>query len=193
MGKLIGKTNRGVIVTTLVVLIVVSYLVVLLISQKQAIPDIRDACQAYVDADAAWRILPENFINGQSAPAESEVKKYADSLEPEISPYYADNQAIRETAVTAVYMQLDLQIKTGRIYTSYENRNVKYSAFTFRDNTVTVDFTTQTVAEYIDIATGSTEPVRESVESSNQITLQKEDGKWKIVFDSSSVQNMGGY
>ena len=193
MGKLIRKTNRGTIVTSLVLLLVIGYLVVLSINQKQALPDIKDACQAYVEADAAWRIIPKDIYDGKTAPTESEVKKYADSLEPEISPFYANNQSIRETAVTVVYMHLDLQIITGRIYTSYENRNIRYSAFTFRDNTVTVDFTTQTVTEYIDIAAGSAEPVRESFESSNQITLQKEDGKWKIVYDSLSVQNMGGY
>lgn len=193
MGKIIRKTNRGIIVTSLVILLVVCYLVVLSINQKQALPDIKNACQTYVEADAAWRILPENFIDGQTAPTDSEVKKYADSLEPEISPYYTDNQSIRENAVGSVYLNLKLQIMTGRIYTSYVNNNIKFGAVTFRDNTATVDFTTQTVTEYMDIASGSTEPVRESAESTNQITLQKEDGKWKIIYASLSVQNMGGY
>lgn len=193
MGKLIRTTNRGLIVTFLVVLLVSGYLIVLTINQRQAVPEIRDACQAYVDADAAWRILPENFINGQTAPTDSEVRKYADSLEPEISRYYTENQSIRESAVGGVYLNLQLQIMTGRLYTSYENRNIKFSSFSFRDNTVTVSFTTQTVTEYVDIASGTTEPVRESAESTNQITLQKEDGKWKIVYASLSVQNMGGY
>jgi len=193
VGKIIRKTNRGIIVTSLVMLLVVCYLVVLSINQKQALPDIKNACQTYVEADAAWRVLPENFINGQTAPTDSEVKKYADSLESEISPYYTDNQSILENAVGSVYLNLKLQIMTGRIYTSYANNNIQFGAVTFRDNTATVDFTTQTVTEYIDIASGTTEPVRESAESTNQITLQKEDGKWKIVYASLSVQNMGGY
>jgi hypothetical protein len=192
VGKIIRKTNRGVIVTSLVLLLVVGYLVVLSINQKKDVPVIKDACQAYVEADAAWRVLPENFISGKTAPADSEVKKYADSLEPEISPYYADNQSIRENAVSSLYMNLKLQIMTGRIYTSYANNNIQFGAVTFRDNTVTVNFTTQTVTEYMDIASGSSEPVHESVGSSNQIILQKEDGKWKIIYASLSVQNMGG-
>lgn len=193
MGKFIRKINRGIIVTYLVIFLVSCYLIVLSNNQRQAVPDIKNACQTYVEADAAWRVLPENFIDGQTAPTDSEVKKYADSLEPEISPYYTDNQSIRENAVGSVYLNLKLQIMTGRIYTSYENRNIKFVVVTFRDNTVTVDFTTQTVTEYVDIASGPTEPVRESAESTNQITLQKEDGKWKIVYASLSVQNMGGY
>jgi len=193
VGKFIRKINRGIIVTYLVIFLVSGYLIVLSNNQRQAVPEIRDVCQAYVDADAAWRILPENFINGQTAPTDSEVKKYADSLEPEISPYYTDNQSILENAVGSVYLNLKLQIMTGRIYTSYANNNIRFGAVTFRDNTATVDFTTQTVTEYIDIASGSTEPVRESAESTNQITLQKEDGKWKIIYASLSVQNMGGY
>ncbi|MEI8199545.1 MAG: hypothetical protein WCG21_05765 [Eubacteriales bacterium] len=193
MGKFIRKINRGIIVTSIVVLLVVGYLVVLSINQKQAVPVIKDACQAYVEADAAWRVLPENFIDGQTAPTDSEVKKYADSLEPEISRYYTENQSILENAVGSVYQNLKLQIMTGRIYTSYANNNIKFQAVTFHDNTVTVDFTTQTVTEYVDVAAGSAEPVRESAESTNQITLQKEDGKWKIIYASLSVQNMGGY
>jgi len=193
VGKFIRKINRGIIVTYLVIFLVAGYLIFLSINQKQAVPVIKDACQAYVEADAAWRVLPENFIDGQTAPTDSEVKKYADSLEPEISPYYTDNQSIRENAVGSVYLNLKLQIMTGRIYTSYANNNIKFGAVTFRDNTATVDFTTQTVTEYVDIASGSTEPVRESAESTNQIILQKEDGKWKIVYASLSVQNMGGY
>jgi len=193
VGKIIRKINRGIIVTYLVIFLVCGYLIVLSNNQKQAVPEIRDVCQAYVDADAAWRILPENFINGQTAPTDSEVKKYADSLEPEISPYYTDNQSIRENAVGSVYLNLKLQIMTGRIYTSYANNNIQFGAVTFRDNTATVDFTTQTVTEYVDIASGSTEPVREMTQSANQVTLQKEDGKWKIIYASLSVQNMGGY
>jgi len=193
VGKFISKINRGIIVTYLVIFIVSGYLIVLSNNQRQAVPEIRGVCQAYVDADAAWRILPENFINGQTAPTDSEVRKYADSLEPEISRYYTDNQSISESAVDAVYLNLQQQIMAGRLYTSYENRNIKFGAVTFRNNTATVDFTTQTVTEYVDIASGSTEPVRDMAESTNQITLQKEDGKWKIVYASLSVQNLGGY
>lgn len=193
MGNFIRKINRGIIVTSLIIFLVAGYLIFLSINQKQAVPVIKDACQTYVEADAAWRVLPKNFIDGQTAPTDSEVKKYADSLEPEISPYYTDNQSIRENAVGSVYLNLKLQIMTGRIYTSYANNNIKFGAVTFRDNTATVDFTTQTVTEYMDIASGSIEPVRESAESTNQITLQKEDGKWKIIYASLSVQNMGGY
>jgi len=193
VGKFISKINRGIIVTYLVIFLVCGYLIVLSNIQKQSVPEIRDACQAYVDADAAWRILPENFINGQTAPTDSEVRKYADSLEPEISRYYTDNQSISESAVDTVYLNLQQQIMTGRLYTSYENRNIIFGVVTYRDNTATVDFTTQTVTEYVDIASGSTEPVREMAESANQVTLQKEDGKWKILYALLPIQNMGWY
>ena len=193
MGKLFGKINRGIIVTVVVLVIVVSYLIIHSAIQKSELPDIKEACVAYVQADTSWHVLPENLRNGQTTPTDSEIQKYADSLEPEVIAYYADNTTVRENAMASVIMNLQVPLLQGRTNTSYENNNVKFGTINFRDNTVTVDFTTQAVTEYIDTASGSASPARVSGIMNNQIILQKEGGEWKIVYASLSMSDTGGY
>lgn len=193
MGKLFGKINRGIIVTIVVLVIVISYLVIHSAIQKSELPDIKEACVTYVQADAEWHVLPENLRNGQTTPTDSEIQKYADSLEPEVIAYYADNATVRENAMASVLMNLQVPLLQGRINTSFENGNVKFGTITFRDNTVTVNFTTQAATEYIDTASGSTTPARVSGIMNNQIILQKEGSEWKIIYASLSMSDTGGY
>jgi len=45
--------------------------------------------------------------------------------------------------------------------------------------------------ESLNLAAGDTAPVRQSLRSSDTITLQKEDGAWKVVYAYINTGDMG--
>lgn len=192
MGKLFRNINRGFLVTAVVILLVNIYLIGLSMYQRKSEPVIKSACESYVTADAAWHIMPEEFVSQEAVTSDDELQKYADSLRPDITAYYIDNELILDSAVSTVSQNLLIQDYRGVFMTSYVNSIIKFNSITFRDNTATVDFTSQLTVEFLDTAAGSTEPDRESGRASNQMILQKEDGIWKIVY-ANLGSDMGGY
>jgi hypothetical protein len=76
--------------------------------------------------------------------------------------------------------------------TSCANSIIKFDSITFRDNTATVDFTSQLTVDFLDTSAGPAEPDHVSGMAANQIILQKEDGIWKIVY-ANLGSDMGGY
>lgn len=192
MGKLFRNINRGFLVTAVVILLVNIYLIGLNIYQSNSVPVIKSACESYVTADAAWHIVPEEFVGKAAITPDDELQKFADSLRPDISTYYIDNELILDGAVSTVSQYLQIQDYRGVFMTSYANSIIKFNSITFRDNTATVDFTSQITVDFLDTAAGSTEPSRVSGRAANQIILQKEDGIWKIVY-ANLGSDMGGY
>lgn len=192
MGKLFRKVNRGILVTFVVILLVTGYLIGLNIYQSKSVPAIKSACESYVTADAVWHIVPEEFVGEATVTPDDELQKFADSLRPDISTYYIDNELILDSAVSTVSEYLQVQDYRGVFMTTCANSIIKFDNITFRDNTATVDFTSQVTVDFLDTAAGSTEPDRVSGMASNRIILQKEDGKWKIVY-AVLGSDMGGF
>jgi len=76
--------------------------------------------------------------------------------------------------------------------TTCANSIIKFDSITFRDNTATVDFTSQVTVDFLDTAAGSKESDHVTEMAANRIILQNEDGKWKIVY-AVLGSDMGGY
>ena len=192
MGKLFRNINRGFLVTAVVILLVNIYLIGLNIYQSQSEPAIKSACESFVTADAAWRIVPDKFVGEATVTPDVELQKFADSLKTDISAYYIDNELILDNAVSTVSDYLRIQDYRGVFMTSYTNSILKFDSITFRDNTATVDFTSRITTDFLNTAVDSTETDHVSVMAANQIILQKEDGIWKIVYANLGLDR-GGY
>ena len=182
MRKLFRNINRGFIVTAVVILLVNIYLIGLNIYQSQSEPAIKSACESYVTADAGWHIVPEEFVGGATITPDAELQKFSDSLRPDISTYYIDNELILDSAVSTVSEYLQVQDYRGVFMTSCANSIIKFDSIIFRDNTAIVNFTSRITVDFLDTAADSKERDHESGMAANQMILQKEDGIWKIVY-----------
>ena len=192
VGKLFRNINRGFLVTAVVILLVNIYLIGLNIYQSKSEPAIKSACESFVTADAAWRIVPDKFVGEATVTPDAELQKFADSLRSDISTYYIDNDLILDNAVSTVSDYLRVQDYRGIFMTAYENSIIKFDSITFRDNTATVHFTSRITVDFLDTSAGSAETDHVSDMAANQMILQKEDGIWKVVY-AYLGSDIGGY
>lgn len=192
MGKILRKLNRGAIVTTVVLLAVVIYLVALNIAQQKDKEDIMTACEAFLLADADWRVLPVDYKNGETRLPEDQFNQFLADMKADKAKYYVSNQAALENDLIYLNGTLNTQ-NEGMVplITSFENRIIKFSDISFNGNSATVTIDTQVVVESLNLAAGETVPSRQSPKSSDELTLQKEDGIWKIVYAYINTGDMG--
>jgi len=192
MGKILRKLNRGAIVTTVVLLAVVIYLVALNITQQKDKEDIMTACEAFLQADADWRVLPVDYKNGETRLPEDQFNQFLADMKADKAKYYISNQAALENDLVYLNGTLNTQ-NEGMVplITSFENRIIKFSNISFNGNSVSVTIDTQVAVESLNLAAGDTAPVRQSLRSSDTITLQKEDGAWKVVYAYINTGDMG--
>ena len=193
MGKILRKLNRGAIVTAVVLLAVAVYLAALDIAHQKDQEDIKTACEAFLLADADWRVLPVDYENGQTRLTEDQFNQFLADMKADKAKYYVANQAALDNDLIYLNDALHSQNEgMTALTTSFENRILAFSAISFDGNSVSVTVDTQVAIESRNFAAGETAPVRQSVSSSDSITLQKEDGIWKIVYAYINTSDMGG-
>lgn len=193
MGKILRKLNRGAIVTAVVLLAVAVYLVALNIAQQKDQEEIKTTCEAFLLADADWRVLPVDYENGQTRLPEDQFNQFLADMKSDKAKYYVANQAALDNDLIYLNQTLTSQNEgMTALTTSFENKILKFSVISFDGDSVYVTVDTQVAIESRNFAAGETAPVRQSVNSSDSITLQKEDGTWKIVYAYINTVDMGG-
>jgi len=192
MGKFLRKLNRGAIVTAVVLLAVAVYLAALNIVQQKDQEDIKTTCEAFLLADADWRVLPVDYENGQTRLPEDQFNQFLADMKSDKAKYYVANQAALDNDLIYLNESLTSQNEgMTALTTSFENRILTFSSISFDGDSVYVTVDTQVAIESLNFAAGETAPVRQSVSSSDSITLQKEDGIWKIVYAYINTGGMG--
>lgn len=193
MGKFIRKLNRGAIVSYVVLMSVALYLVALNVMQEREKPDIKAVCEAFVQADAAWRVLPVDYQNGETQMTEEEMTQFQSDMASDLDKYYVTNQIAFQNYLEGL-TSLQNARNVGKIplVTGFDSTIMKFTGFTFEGNTVTVSFETQISVESLNFAAGETSPSRTSGRVGNDISMQKENGEWKIVYANISTDKMGG-
>jgi hypothetical protein len=193
MLQFLRKVNRGLIVSAAVFMAVVIYLVALSIMQQRDKQDIKDVCEAFVQEDAFWRVLPVDYEGGAVQISEEEMDQFQSDMRDALSPYYIQNDAAIDNSLSVLYAKLDNQNDgVEPLVRSVDSAIVKYTDFSFDGNNVKVTFDMQVAVESVFPAAGNSTPSRSSTKVSNQITLQKLDGEWKIVYAYIATDNMGG-
>jgi len=192
MGKFLRKLNRGAIVTAVVLLAVAVYLAALNIVQQKDQEDIKTTCEAFLLADADWRVLPVDYENGKTRLPEDQLNQFLADMKSDKAKYYVANQAALDNDLIYLNESLTSQNEgMTALTTSFENRILTFSSISFDGDSVYVTVDTQVAIESLNFAAGETAPVRQSVSSSDSITLQKEDGIWKIVYAYINTGGMG--
>lgn len=193
MVQFLRKENRGVIVSAVVLLAVVIYLVTLSIMQQRDKQDIKAVCESFVQEDALWRVLPVDYEGGAVRISDEEMDQFQSDLTDALSTYFIENDAAIDNSLSILYTQLENQNDGFEpLATGFDSAIVKYTDFSFDGSNVKVTFDMQIAVESVYPSDGNSTPSRTSTKVSNQITLQKVDGEWKIVYVYISKENTGG-
>ena len=173
------KINKGFILTMIVLICLVIYLISVEVTRGAEKPNIEAACKEYIE-----------FIN-------KAIVSKDENLKQKLEEKMIDN----EIAINMQKDTIESFIKDGNnipnsSITKFDKELAKIKKFVFDDNQVTITITSKVEEEikYLDEENKEKSKIQKIETGEETITLQKVEGKWKIVYaDLQYADYSGGY
>ncbi len=182
--RTLSKINRGAILTAGVLLVVISYLITNAMLQNSEKPVIRQICEAYVQKEISYNMLPTEYRTDKPAMSAVALEKYLTMMKADIIAFYPSNEQFYRFVIQNITGDLTNQSKGSGVVFSYTKTIIRYDEMLFDGDTVDVRFTCNTVMEAQAQGIGSTVKEKTSSETQDNVILQKIDGQWKVVYAS---------
>lgn len=178
--KIWKKINKGLLLTIIVLIVLIIYLKGV---EKQREADktaIKTSCEEYINLIDNLMVLPEDMQNL----SEENEQKIQDNINNELKKVMIDNEDAIELQSQYV-LEIVKQSNENKIITNCKKNIDKISKYEFDGDQVVVKFSSnlETSYKYINTETNEEEE-KQNIQSTSrdEITLQKVDGKWKIVY-----------
>ena len=181
--KVLKKINKGLILTIIVLAALLIYISGVEKQRNADKPDIRKECEDFILLTDKYVVLPEDMQ--KSEVSEEKVNEYVNQMKSDVEKVMISNtEAVKiqkqviENNLRDSYNALDVRSKVSR-------KIKKINGYEFDGNQVTVKLNNQ-----VEIVTKVFDEIESTKEtetfeaSSDEIILQKIDGKWKIVYSN---------
>lgn len=189
--KNLKKINLGLILTIIVLLAVIIYSINIEAKRKSSKEEIRKTCEEYIDVVDKYLVLPENaqILGGDTK--NINLDSYKSDMEKELKEKMISDSAVKiQKTILTDYAESDL-LNTEVYTTSYDRKITKIKSYSFDGDQVTVSFDAKITfkQKYMEVNPENgekQEKVREESRDSKSdiITLEKKDGKWKVVYSN---------
>lgn len=190
--KVLKKINKGLILTIIVLAALLIYISSIEKQRNSDKPDIRKACEEFIALTDKYVVLPEDMQ--KSEVSEEKVNEYVNQMKSDVEKVMISNtEAVKiqkqviENNLRDSYNALDVRSKVSR-------KIKKINGYEFDGNQVTVKLKDQ-----VEIVTKVFDEIESTKEtetfeaSSDEIILQKVDGKWKIVYSNLQFDGSNRY
>ena len=190
--KVLKKINKGLILTIIVLAALLIYISGVEKQRNSDKPDIRKACEEFIALTDKYVVLPEDMQ--KSEVSEEKVNEYVNQMKSDVEKVMISNtEAVKiqkqviENNLRDSYNALDVRSKVSR-------KIKKINGYEFDGNQVTVKLKDQ-----VEIVTKVFDEIESTKEtetfeaSSDEIILQKIDGKWKIVYSNLQFDGSNRY
>lgn len=190
--KKLRKINKGLILTIIVLVLLISYLVSQEIQRGREKDNIIKASEEYLSLLDKYSMLPEKYRTVKTTIPKEEFKKYIESFKSEANQYVISNDKALDIQSKVVASNLEQTEMSDTSVTIKFNRKIKkIKKYEFDDDQVTV-----TLENYVekDVKTIDYQTDEETTSPKNytaaedSITLKKEGNQWKIVY--ANLQQM---
>lgn len=191
--KILKKINKGLILTVIVLIALAIYLLNLESSRNAEKAEIKNACQAYIDFVNKYSMLDSKYRSIDKSMTDADYNKYIQDMKSELSNIFVDDEKLKSNQTDIVKANLDSQLVGNFVITDLDRKISEYKKFVFNANNVTVQ-----LSDYVDVKyltrseaaldvktgkyTGNAETQKQSTSLSDSISLQKVNGKWKVVY-----------
>ena len=184
--KILKKINKGLLLTIIVVAVLVIYLTNLEKQREADKSDIKKACEDFITLTDEYVVLPEDMQTYTGEISKENKEKIEKQLKDALKTKMVDNDKAVEIQYEYLVDKLQNGYQTeGEVKTKNKRTITKISSYEFDGNQVTVTLrtSTETTYKYKDEFTGEEKERKNTITSpSDEIVLQKVDGKWKIVY-----------
>ena len=190
--KVLKKINKGLILTIIVLTALLIYISSIEKQRNSDKPDIRKACEEFIALTDKYVVLPEDMQ--KSEVSEEKVNEYVNQMKNDVEKVMILNtealkiqEQVIEKNLRDSYNVLDVRSKVSR-------KIKKINGYEFDGNQVTVKLNNQ-----VEIVTKVFDEIESTKEtetfeaSSDEIILQKVDGKWKIVYSNLQFDGSNRY
>lgn len=190
--KVLKKINKGLILTIIVLAALLIYISGVEKQRNADKPDIRKACEEFIALTDKYVVLPEDMQ--KSEVSEEKVNEYVNQMKNDVEKVMISNteavkiqEQVIENNLRDSYNALDVRSKVSR-------KIKKINGYEFDGNQVTVKLNNQ-----VEIVTKVFDEIESTKEtetfdaSSDEIILQKVDGKWKIVYSNLQFDGSNRY
>ena len=178
--KIWKKINKGLLLTIIVLIVLIIYLKGV---EKQREADktaIKTSCEEYINLIDNLMVLPEDMQNL----SEENEQKIQDNINNELKKVMIENEDAIELQSQYV-LEIVKQSNENKIITNCKKNIDKISKYEFDGDKVVVKFSSKIETSYKHVNTETNEEEeKQNIQSTSgdEITLQKVDGKWKIVY-----------
>ena len=190
--KVLKKINKGLILTIIVLAALLIYISSIEKQRNSDKTDIRKACEEFIALTDKYVVLPEDMQ--KSEVSEEKVNEYVNQMKNDVEKVMISNteavkiqEQVIENNLRDSYNPLDVRSKVSR-------KIKKINGYEFDGNQVTVKLNNQ-----VEIVTKVFDEIESTKEtetfeaSSDEIILQKVDGKWKIVYSNLQFDGSNRY
>lgn len=190
--KVLKKINKGLVLTIIVLAALLIYISGVEKQRNADKPDIRKACEEFIALTDKYVVLPEDMQ--KSEVSEEKVNEYVNQMKNDVEKVMISNteavkiqEQVIENNLRDSYNALDARSKMSR-------KIKKINGYEFDGNQVTVKLNNQ-----VEIVTKVFDEIESTKEtetfdaSSDEIILQKIDGKWKIVYSNLQFDGSNRY
>ena len=191
--KILKKINKGLILTIIVLVALITYLTNVEKQRESDKQDIRKVCEEYIALTDKYVVLPEDmqtFTGKISKENEERLKK---QLREELEKQMINNEEAIEIQNGYLFDELKNGYRTeNEVRTKNKRTITKISSYEFDGDQVTVTLRTtiETTYKYIEEITGTEKERQNTVSSTNdEIILQKVDGQWKVAYSNMRFDN----
>lgn len=178
--KIWKKINKGLLLTIIVLIVLIIYLKGV---EKQREADktaIKTSCEEYINLIDNLMVLPEDMQNL----SEENEQKIQDNINNELKKVMIENEDAIELQSQYV-LEIVKQSNDNKIIINCKKNIDKISKYEFDGDQVVVKFSSNLETSYKHVNTETNEEEeKQNIQSTSgdEITLQKVDGKWKIVY-----------
>ena len=182
--KIWKKINKGLILTVIVLIILIIYLEQVEKQRELDKTAIKTACNEYIDMVNNFIVLPEEMQEHAQNLTQEDKNKVQENINNELKKVMIDNEDAIELQSQFI-QELVEQSNQYQTITNCEKSIDEISSYDFDGDQVVVSFSSNLNTTYKSINTETNEEEeKQNINSSHgeEITLQKVDGEWKIVY-----------
>ena len=178
--KILKKINIGLLLTIIVLIALIFYLKGVENQREADKTAIRTSCEEYINIIDKLIVLPEDMQNL----SEENEQKIQNNINTELKNVMIENEDAIELQSQYV-LEIVKQSNENKIITNCKKNIDKISKYEFDGDQVVVKFSSNLETSYKHVNTETNEEEeKQNIQSTSgdEITLQKVDGKWKIVY-----------
>ena len=182
--KKLKKINKGLVLTIIVLIILIIYLAGVEKQRKADRADIKVACENFLNITDKYSVLPEEIRTLTGEELENKKQEYIKELHNELEKVMIENEDAIKIQQDFAIANLNSGYQDGETRIKFEHTNIEMSSFTFDGDQVTVSINGQieTASNYMNDNNEIKEKQNSMPIAMEEITLQKVNGKWKVVY-----------